>query len=390
MSKGFFNIDTYKTGASQSDIPKCGICNLKLNKVKNIYSGGFKKQLLIVVNKPNKHEQTLSNAEYDYLFETLSEYGIDLNIDCAVSSAVICCANDSVNNKTVACCLPNIKKTIETLKPKVILTVGTHATNSILNLVGKPEYTAKQLSNYAVPLRDLGTWLIPCVGFPFITYNKENKNNIDDLLFKYRIIKAVRYLRKKAPKKVDFTKNIEVTFNTNRAAAVIRRMHQIGNPVAFDYETNCINPNLKNAKIYTCSFSNGIKTIAFPFEGKTIEATSNILKSNIPKIASNMKFEDNWTNKILKHGVRNWSWDTMLAAHILDNTTGITSIKFQSFVLLGMPKYNDTVSNYITTSSNTVYNNIDKADMRELLLYNGLDSYLEYKVAVMQYSKLKK
>ena len=96
------------------------------------------------------------------------------------------------------------------------------------------------------------------------------------------------------------------------------------------------------------------------------------------------------TQAILKTRVRGWLWDTMQAAHSLDNRQGVTSIKFQSFVQLGQPSYNDKIHDFMTSDdkkeddSHAVNRIVQDIPMHELLVYCGLDSLLEYKVAVKQ------
>ena len=74
----------------------------------------------------------------------------------------------------------------------------------------------------------------------------------------------------------------------------------------------------------------------------------------------------------------------MLGAHTIDNRGGITSVKFQAYVLLGVPEYSSVVGPYLYAKEANGLNQIDKAPVRDLLLYNGLDSLLEYRVMLKQ------
>jgi hypothetical protein len=74
----------------------------------------------------------------------------------------------------------------------------------------------------------------------------------------------------------------------------------------------------------------------------------------------------------------------MLAAHALDNRPGITSLKFQVFAMLGMGSYDDHIKPFLKTKGKLRLNHIDEIDERDLLLYNGLDSLYEYKLAQLQ------
>jgi len=68
----------------------------------------------------------------------------------------------------------------------------------------------------------------------------------------------------------------------------------------------------------------------------------------------------------------------------LDQRPYITSIKFQSFVLLGNESYDDHITKYFRKTDKNGLNAIHEIDLKELLIYNGLDSLLEYKVAIKQ------
>lgn len=97
-----------------------------------------------------------------------------------------------------------------------------------------------------------------------------------------------------------------------------------------------------------------------------------------------MKFEERWTVAKLGCKVRGWHWDTMLAAHILDNRSGITSLKFQAFVHLGISDYDSHISPFLYSKHPNETNRIDQVDDKSLLLYNGLDSLLEYLIMKKQ------
>ena len=85
-------------------------------------------------------------------------------------------------------------------------------------------------------------------------------------------------------------------------------------------------------------------------------------------------------------GVRNWKWDTMLGAHTLDNRPGITSIKFQAFVMLGVDSWDWPIKPFLKMKNKggNVPNRLKDAPLTTMLKYNGLDSLYEWHVAVKQ------
>ena len=74
----------------------------------------------------------------------------------------------------------------------------------------------------------------------------------------------------------------------------------------------------------------------------------------------------------------------MLAAHVLNYARGVTGLKFQAFVLLGAESYNNHIEPFLKSVGKSPFNRIQDIDLKDLLLYNGLDSLLEYKVAMKQ------
>ena len=110
--------------------------------------------------------------------------------------------------------------------------------------------------------------------------------------------------------------------------------------------------------------------------------------STVPKIASNLKFEERWTRHKLGHGIRRWCWDTMLAAHVLDCRPGITSVKFQAFVLLGVGEYNDHIAPFFETVRGRCLNDAElEISLEHLLQYGGEDALYEEMVARAQWKQ---
>ena len=156
---------------------------------------------------------------------------------------------------------------------------------------------------------------------------------------------------------------------------------------SFDYETTGLKPYNKGHKIKCVSVSDGFVSYGFMLEGVE-EEWKKYLISDSKKIAQNLKFEDIWSNVILKSEVKNWYWDTMIAAHILNNCGGVTGLKFQAYTLLGIAGY-DTVDEYLTggKSANS-FNTIDKCPQDPLLQYCAEDSFYTFKIYELQKNEI--
>jgi len=101
----------------------------------------------------------------------------------------------------------------------------------------------------------------------------------------------------------------------------------------------------------------------------------------------------------LKVNVRGWKWDTMLATHVLDNQTGVTGLKFQTYLQFGIMGYESGVSRYLKSVNEDQHganakNQIlklmrSKSGRKKLLKYNALDSIYEYRLAKKQIKMFK-
>jgi DNA polymerase-1 len=114
------------------------------------------------------------------------------------------------------------------------------------------------------------------------------------------------------------------------------------------------------------------------------------LNKNIKKIAHNLKFEDLWLSFFLKMEIKNWWFDTIIAAHIIDNRSGITGLKDQTYFNFGIAGYDDDIAPFLKSKNKggNEINRIKEADMNQVLLYNGLDSLYTYRLYKKQIQEM--
>jgi hypothetical protein len=249
--------------------------------------------------------------------------------------------------------------------------------------IGGKEGLTKWLG-WNIPSQLYNAWLVPNYHPAYLLRNNEP---LLTKFFKQNLLRGIKAAENPPWKQVpDYYKEVEIIYNDTKVSQIISERKRKGSPAAFDFETNCIKPDGKDSFIYSCSISWGDRTIAFPWRGEAVTAMKHFITSSCPKIASNLKYEDRWVRCKLGTTVGNWDWDTMVAAHVLDNRAGITGLKFQALVLLGFASYNTIVKPFLSSSSKSGYslNRIKDLDLNDLLLYNGLDSLLEWKVAEKQ------
>jgi len=292
--------------------------------------------------------------------------------------------NPTPNDDMIEACRPNLMRTINQYQPNVIVLLGKIAVKSLISVLWKEdEGTISKWAGYNIPCHNPNAWIIPTF---HPAYLLRKNDRVLNRLFRKHLRVAVKKSKSKPWKKVPSYKDqVDIIMNPAQASQEIREMISKGGPIAFDYEANCLKPEGEGPRLISCSVCwRGKKTIAFPWQDEVKHSMDQLLKSSMPKIASNIKFEDRWTRTMMGHPVKNWWWDTMIAAHVLDNTPKVTSIKFQSFVLLGAESYDDHITPFLKSTKNSRFNRIHEIDLKDLLLYNGLDSLLEYKVAMKQ------
>lgn len=388
--KGFFADSTITKPAPVGMVPKCGACGLyKLCQSPKMppYGRGAKK-VLVVGEAPGETEDERNRpfiGKAGGLLRTrLHELGINLDKHAVTTNALICHPphNETPDSKQIDYCRPNLINTIREVEPNVIVTLGRSALESVLRLHWKGKLKSlEQWIGWRIPTKDY--WVCP-TWHP--SYLMRINSQMTDRMFVNHLERAFA-ITEPPPPQEEF--QIDQIYDDREVYRILRGMDEEGGWIAFDYETNCLKPEYPEARIYSCAVSNGRRTIAYPWTGKAVIATKMLLKSKrTRKIASNAKFEERWTLKEFGHGVTNWGWDTMIAAHCLDNRPGICSIKFQAFIWLGIT-YNSHIEPYLENSRGGHYNRIQHIALKDLLQYNGIDSVLEYRVAMKQRKELK-
>lgn len=369
-------------------IPRCGSCGLykTCNSPKMKPYGEGEKSILIVGEAPGATEdeegRPFVGKAGEYLRNVIRQIGGRLDRDAITTNALICRPphNATPDSKQISWCRPNLVNTIQEVEPRTILTLGRSALASVLTDHWKSDVGAmERWVGWKIPLGK--HWICPTYHPSFLL---RMRNPLLDKLFADHIEQAFE-INENPPQAKEYEKQVEILYGGRDLYNAIRDIDHQGGWAAVDYETNCLKPEYPKARIVSCSISNGRRTVSYPWNQETAEWTSRFLKSSrTRKISSNLKMEERWTRFFLGHPVSNWGWDTMLAAHVIDNRQSICSLKFQAFVNLGVETYNENIEPYLENASGSPYNRIEEIDMSDLLLYGGMDSALEYDLAMNQ------
>ncbi len=406
MANGFFNDFQLITNHSTTYlIPRCGACGLfeRCKSPKMPIYGEGREGVLIVGESPVAIEDAKGRPfigkSGEFLRDKLSKIDVNLDKDCWATNSLICRPTTSLGKnynptfKEVDYCRPNLISTIQKLQPKTIILLGDKAVYSLIGHVWKEDPGAiGRWVGWRIPLQKYNCWICPTWHPSFILRTDDRGKGVNpvlDKLFLCHLEKAF-HLKKVPWKSVpDWHKKIFVELDPQKAASSISNKITSKNiPTAIDYEANVLKPDCKEAAIYSCALSNGEFTISYPWVSDAITATKEFLVSPIPKIAANMKYEDRFTNAVLGVKINNWKFDTMLAAHTLDNRAKVSGLKFQAFVRLGQQSWDDHIKPYFQSKNANSLNRIHQIPLPDLLLYGGLDALLEWKLAMKQSQEL--
>lgn len=358
------------------------------------YSGEGKREVLIVAEAPGKLEDRrgvqLIGEAGQLLRRSLRKIDIDLDRDCWKTNSIICRPpnNRTPTPKELDYCYPFLAQTIAELQPKVIILLGASPVKSLIGRLWKSD--VKGLERWVgqqIPSHVPNAWICPTYHPSYVLRTSNDRESVSKVIFERHLASFFalesRPWKTFAPKYESFV-SVQVS-PTEAAHEIYRNLAFNPRTITFDFETNRLKPEHPNARIACCSFHfEGGSTIAFPWQGEAIVAAKEAIESPSGKIASNEKFEDRWCRRF-DIRPRNWTWDTMLNGHIINNARGATGLKFLSYVLLGQPDYDSHLSGLLKAGGGgNKGNRIDEIDIRDLLLYCGLDSLLEFNVAKKQ------
>jgi DNA polymerase len=313
----------------------------------------------------------------------LDTLGVDLDGDCWKTNAVVCRPPDNRKPKPneINACRPNLFAAINEYKPSVIIPMGQTAVDGLLATVWGGEIgPVEKWVGWAIPCGDPNAWIVPTWHPSFLLRSNQK---VLDLLFKKHLQRAIALAGSRPNKPRDYASIVRVEMRPNIAAKLIKRFLESTKPVAFDFECTALKPETKGARILACSLSDGQRAISYPWHGEAIAETIRFLQSPVPKIGANIQYEERWAQVHAGGPVNAWLWDTMLAAHVLDNRPEICSLKFQSFIRFGVPYYAGSVDTHMGTTKNGL-NTLTEVPLKDLLLYNGMDGVLTWDVAQQQ------
>ena len=393
--KGFFsNKETESKTRPDGKVVSCASCGLyrDCKSPRMEAYGNFKKRIMTIGEAPGKVEDTKGKPWQgktgQLLQRTLKGLGIDLFEDCISLNAVNCRPEDNrtPTNYEIDCCRVRVLKLIDEYKPEVILLLGGSAVYSVIGHRWKRDLGGiTKWRGWCIPDQDLKAWICPTFHPSYVERGEREVMTI----WKQDLREALdcEEFPESKPTKVDQISDLSPLDDITSGV------------VAIDYETTGLKPHAKGHRIIAAAVADTDDhawSFLMPKTKREREPLLRLLANpNVKKIAHNIKFEDAWSNARLKQSIGGWGWDSMLAAHLLDNRPGVTSLKFQAYVLLGISDYEQEVSSYLhsKTKGGNELNNIHKLlesrnGITDLLLYVGLDTIYTRRVTAIQLNKM--
>jgi uracil-DNA glycosylase family 4 len=414
MIKGFFTDEEIRKG-TQTVVnldemgPNCQRCGLH-RKVKSPmmkYSGDGEKSCLIIGEAPGGNEDEVGTqfekhaVAGGYLRKVMNKWGLDLDRHFWKTNGLCCrpvkvskgvTSNRSPTPEEIRYCHPLLIQTVKELRPKFIWLLGGVAVDSFyLDLFGRKPIS--RFRGISAPDQRWGAWVVPMFHPSFITRDVKNANLTSqfdrDMEFANSVFANPFVEVRDYEPRVDSITNFDDLVNV--LDNILSMKPEI---LEIDYETTGIKPFMQGHKILSISMCcDKNHAISFPYQyqdfwdrSQFVQIKSRmrkiLLDQEIHKMAHNAKFEYIWTHELM--GIKDpgpWDWDSLIAAHILDNRRGWSGLKFQTYVNFGVYPYDGTVKRFI---KGYPFNKLEKAPLEDLLQYGGYDSLFGFMLAEKQ------
>jgi len=382
---------------------KCGMYK-KSRSPKMGVTGDGRLNALILAEASGSNEDK-SNIQLigkvgQFLRKRIKARGYDLEKDFYKVNAIQCWPHDSKgSNRTptsqeITHCRPRLFDTIKKVQPRFIIPMGGVAMEALLGGVFK-DLKITRWRGLCIPDRELQAYIIP------MYHPSAASRNEDDLNFMAEYDRDLDKMLRWVANMPDIEFENEEPYVTclydypdvkNFLELVLKEKPK---EVVIDYETNCLKPYIRGARIAAISIGWGEEAWAFPYQYRDHFSSTELShirelykkilgEIGIKKVSQNVHFEINWSRVMFDAPVDPWVWDTMLAAHVIDNRRDFCSLEMQSYVNFGVRPYDDHIKPYLKSKGKNPFNRVMELDLEDLLTYNGLDNIYPQKLKKKQ------
>jgi uracil-DNA glycosylase family 4 len=357
--------------------------------------GNFKKKILNIGEFPGDQDdrsgKPFQGKSGQLLQQMYKKLGVDLFEDCLNINACMCHPTGMPTPQILDNCRRNVLQVIQEYKPHIIVLFGQAPLVSVIGHRWKKNLGAiSKWRGFVIPDHDFTmlrqpAWICPTLSPVMV---ERSKSGIEEVIWMQDLKQVVEHIDMPVPEYIE--PEIEIITDLSVFDKITSGW------ITFDYETTGLKPHATGHRIICCSVAdtaNHVYVFMMPETRKERKPFVDLLlRKEVGKVAQNMKFEHTWSEVRLNVIVENWIWDTMLASHILDNRTGVTGLKFQSYIQFGIIDYSSEIQPYLEASDNDNANAINKiqtltateSGRNKLMRYCGYDSIYERRLAELQ------
>jgi DNA polymerase len=344
-----------------------------------LLTGEGRMKIMVLAEAPGEQEDAkgtqLIGKAGQLLREALRTHKIDLDRDCRKTNAVRCRPpeNRRPTQQEIAACAGHIWEEIEKTKPKVLLLLGQVAVESFLLGRVTDVDTIGKWRGLIIPDQKAGCWVCPTFHPSYILRSREGRAirgrtepelTAEERVFRIDLMNAIDMLAvpfpvAPVPKLIGFADA------------------KMGGTLAIDYETTGLKPYRRGHKIVSVGVSDGEWATSFPLAGGLAPGWKKLLADpDVRKVGHNIKFEHQWAARCLGVETQGWVWDTMLAAHMIDNRRHFCGLKHQVYANFGVTTWANEVGGELKADGAHAFNSLkDNPPSRALLEYNALDAF---------------
>jgi len=332
------------------------------------------------------------------------KFGYDIDRDFTKHNCVNCRtqtngANRDPSRDEFIMCRPFYRRTIQGHQGVIVF--GELALGSYL--IDKTRPITKDVSmsrwrGFRFPDIEYGIWVYPINHPSAINYSKNAFTGKSELepIFTRDFHNAVKGIQNSDhPRIENWPDRVTCITSYDEIMALLRSTAE--NPpryMAYDYEATALKPIWPESEIVSISFAYGEtfdeRAFSFPVNHAEVDWSKDRVAAlkqawkrvigipRIQKIAQNIQMEERWNRKYLNIEDPAWFWDTMQAAHILDERPKTCNLDFQVFIHWGY-EYAEAIDQYKSSRKKPdPINRMRVAPLDKLLLYGGLDSLFTF------------
>lgn len=408
MSFFSFQDNSPKVKARTYGCQSCGL-NRACTSPKLQMVGEGRKGILLIGETPSAEEdargQLLNDGNGKFLRKSLKELGIDLDRDCTYITAIGCACkkfdkhqHPIIKTVELQSCFSRIEDLLKLHKFPVVILLGDAAIESWIGRNWKKELEGvSKWRGWTIPDHEHNCWVCPTWS-PSV-FDGEYVLPAVQQIWMADLERAIRLNREPLTPALEeshiliMDEEDAVTYLTDMLWEASNEESRIELPQqAVDIEATGLKPHNRGHRILSCAIADGNFSRAFMLTPKVAPLLCQFMQAeHIKKIAANAKYEDTWFAVLYGIETQGWAWDTVVAAHTMDNRPGTSNVKFQACVNFGIYDYDSGIEPFKEGSEDNnanSFNRMHEVPVKDLLLYNGWDSLIEWHLAQKQQGML--